>query len=163
MSRRVAYGGILLAINIILLLLTNIIPINTLFLMGLASLPISIVIMEFGPSTGIGFYIGSVILGYLVMTSKAQWLLYACTFGVYGIIKYAIERDRPIFIEMILKLLFANIVMIILSILLNAFVYIPINLISILTFQVIFIVYDYMYTSFIDYYNTKIKKIIKNL
>ena len=57
MSKKVAYGGILLGINLVLLLLINIISINTLFLMGISSLLISIIIMEFGPKTGISFYI----------------------------------------------------------------------------------------------------------
>ena len=55
MSRKIAYSGILLALNIILLILVNIIPMNTLFLLGLASLPIAIVIMEYGPKACILF------------------------------------------------------------------------------------------------------------
>ena len=55
MSRKIAYGGILLALNCIILLLVNIIPINTLFLLGLSSLPIAVVIMEYGPKAGITF------------------------------------------------------------------------------------------------------------
>ena len=82
MSRKVAYGGILLALNCILLLLVNVLPINTLFLLGLASLPISIVIMEWGPKVGVVFYIGSVLLSFIIMAQKAQWILYIFTFGI---------------------------------------------------------------------------------
>lgn len=160
MSKKVAYGGILLAINIILLLFTNILPINTLFLMGLASLPISIVIMEYGPRSGVAFYIACAVLGFIVMTSKVQWLLYVFTFGIYGLIKYIIEQDRPVYLEYVLKLLFANITLVLVYFILKAFVYIPVNLITIGLFEVAFIVYDYVYTSFIDYYNTKLKQII---
>ena len=88
MSRKIAYSGILLAINLILLLLINVIPINTLFLMGLASLPIAIIIMEYGPKSGFVFYIASVILGFIVINSKFQWVLNTFTFGIYGLIKY---------------------------------------------------------------------------
>ena len=59
MSKKISYSGILLAINIILLILINVIPMNTIFLMGLASLPISIIIMEYGPKSGFVFYIAS--------------------------------------------------------------------------------------------------------
>lgn len=161
MSKKVAYGGILLGINIILLLLINVIPINTLFLMGLASLPISIVIMEYGPRSGVAFYIACSVLSFIVMTSKTQWVLYVFTFGIYGLIKYVVEQDRPIFIEYILKLLFANIAVILVYFILRAFVYIPVNIITIGLFQVAFIVYDYVYTSFIEYYNVKLRQIIK--
>ena len=156
MSKKIAYGGILLSLNAILLILVNLIPVNTLFLLALASLPISIIIMEWGPLTGVTFYISSVILGFIVMTSKTQWLIYIFTFGIYGLIKYIIEKDRPI-----LKLLFANTMVLILYFIVREFVYVPMNIISIVIFEVVFVVYDYMYSRFIDYYNLKLKSIIK--
>ena len=69
MSKKIAYSSILLAINLILLILINIIPMNTLFLMGLASLPISIIIMEYGPKSGVIFYIASVLLGFIIINN----------------------------------------------------------------------------------------------
>lgn len=162
MSKKVAYGGILLAVNIILLLFLNIIPTNTLLIMGLASLPISIVIMEFGPKSGVAFYIASIILGFIVMTNKSHWVIYVFTFGVYGLIKYIIERDLPVYVEILLKLVFANIVLVFLYFILKPFLYIPVKLGLIAMFEVVFILYDYMYSSFIDYYNNKLKnKLIK--
>lgn len=162
MSKKVAYGGILLAVNIILLLFLNIIPTNTLLIMGLASLPISIVIMEFGPKSGVAFYIASIVLGFIVMTNKSHWVIYVFTFGVYGLIKYIIERDLPVYVEILLKLVFANIVLVFLHFILKPFLYIPVKLGLIAMFEVVFILYDYMYSSFIDYYNNKLKnKLIK--
>ena len=161
MSRKIAYGGILLSLNAILLILVNLIPINTLFLLALASLPISIIIMEWGPLSGLTFYISSTILGFIVMTSKTQWLIYIFTFGIYGLIKYIIEKDRPIFLEYILKLFFANISILMLYLILREFVYVPINIVSIAIFEIVFIIYDYMYSRFIDYYKSKLKNIIK--
>ena len=133
-SKKVAYAGILLGLNIIILLLVNIVPINTLFLLGLASLPLSVVIMEFGPKVGVVFYLGSVILGFLVMANKFQWVLYTFTFGVYGMIKYLIDRDRNIFVEYGLTLVAGNILALIAYFFVNQFVFIPINLITIVIF-----------------------------
>ena len=113
MSRKIAYGGILLALNCIILLLVNIIPINTLFLLGLSSLPIAVVIMEYGPKAGILFYIGSVLLSFMLMANKSQWILYIFTFGIYGLVKYIIEKDRSFIQEYIMKLVAANILIII--------------------------------------------------
>ena len=155
MSRKVAYGGILLALNCILLLLVNVLPINTLFLLGLASLPISIVIMEWGPKAGIVFYIGSVLLSFIIMAQKAQWILYIFTFGIYGLIKYIIERGRSFGEEYILKLLAANI-----FIILKPFVYIPVNIITVVVFEISFIVYDFVYSRFIDFYNDKLRRLV---
>lgn len=161
MSRKVAYSGILLALNIILLILVNIIPMNTLFFLGLASLPIAIVIMEYGPKAGILFYIGSVLLSFMIMANKAQWILYVFTFGIYGLVKYIIEKDRSFIQEYILKLLVANILIIFVYIILKEFVYIPINIFLILIFEISFIIYDFVYSQFIDFYNDKFRRFIK--
>lgn len=163
MSRKIAYSGILLTINIVLLMLINIIPINTLFLMGLASLPISIVIMEYGPKNGFVFYVASIVLGFVVVSNKFQWIVNALTFSIYGLIKYIIERDRPVYIEYILKLLFANIAILAVYFILKSFVYIPINIFTILAFEIAFIIYDNIYSLFIEYYNIKLKNIIKRI
>ena len=165
MSRKVAYGGILLALNCILLLLVNVLPINTLFLLGLASLPISIVIMEWGPKAGIVFYIGSVLLSFIIMAQKAQWILYIFTFGIYGLIKYIIERGRSFGEEYILKLLAANILVILMTVyrgkdILKPFVYIPVNIITVVVFEISFIVYDFVYSRFIDFYNDKLRRLV---
>ena len=155
MSRKIAYGGILLALNCIILLLVNIIPINTLFLLGLASLPIAVVIMEYGPKAGVIFYIGSVLLSFMLMANKSQWILYIFTFGIYGLVKYIIEKGRSFLQEYIMKLIAANILKI-----LKFFVYIPVNLITIIVFEITFIVYDFVYSKFIDYYNEKLRKLV---
>lgn len=161
MSRKIACSGILLSLNIILLILVNIIPINTLFLLGLASLPIAIVIMEYGPKAGILFYIGSVLLSFMIIANKAQWILYVFTFGIYGLVKYIIEEDRSFVQEYILKLLVANILIIFAYIILKGFVYIPINIFIILIFEISFIIYDFVYSQFIDFYNDKLRKFVK--
>lgn len=160
MSKKVAYSGVLLGVHTILLILINIIPMNTLFIMGISSLIISIIIMEFGPKSGVVFYLASIILSFLVINNKAQWVLYNLTFGVYGLIKYIIEQDRSIYLEYILKIIFANILLMITYFILRGFIYIPINILIIIAFQVVFMIYDSVYTKFIDYYETKIRKII---
>lgn len=161
MSRKIAYGGILLALNIIILLLVNIIPINTLFLLGLASLPIAIIIMEYGPKSGVIFYIGSVLLSFIIMANKAQWILYIFTFGIYGLIKYIIEKDRSFVQEYILKFLSANLLIMVVYLILKGFVYIPINILTVLISEIAFIVYDFVYSQFIDFYKDKLRRFVK--
>lgn len=161
MGRKIAYGGILLSLNCIILMLVNVIPINTLFLLGLASLPISIIIMEYGPKIGLIFYIGSTLLSFIIMSNKFQWILYIFTFGIYGLIKYLIEQNRNFIQEYIIKLIVGNILIIIVYLILKSFIYIPINIVSIFIFEIAFIIYDIVYSRFIDYYNDKFRKLIK--
>ena len=86
MSRKIAYSGILLAVDVLLFAMLNVLQTNTLFLLGLASLPIAVIIMNWGPKTGAVFYIASVVLGFIVISNKAHWIIYVFTFGVYGLI-----------------------------------------------------------------------------
>lgn len=161
MSRKIAYGGMLLALNCIILLLINILPINTLFLFGLSSLPIAVVIMEYGPKAGIIFYMGSFLLSFMLLANKSQWILYIFTFGIYGLVKYMIEKDRSFVKEYVLKLLSANILIIITYFILRPFIYIPVNIITIIVFEISFIIYDFVYSKFIDYYNLKLRKLVQ--
>lgn len=161
MSRKIAYGGMLLALNCIILLLINILPINTLFLFGLSSLPIAVVIMEYGPKAGVIFYMGSFLLSFMLLANKSQWILYIFTFGIYGLVKYMIEKDRSFVKEYVLKLLSANILIIITYFILKPFVYIPVNIITIIVFEISFIIYDFVYSKFIDYYNLKLRKLVQ--
>ena len=160
MSKKIAYSGILLAVDILLFFMLNVFQTNTIFILGLASLPIAIIIMNWGPKTGAIFYIASVILGFMVINNKAHWIIYVFTFGVYGLIKYLIEQERPIYVEYILKLVYANIALAIVYFIVRQFVYVPEQWYLILLFEVVFLVYDYAYSLFIDYYNQRLKNMI---
>ena len=162
MSKKIAYAGILLALNVVLFLMLNLFPTNTLFLLGLASLPISIIIMDWGPKIGATFYLASIILGFISITNKAHWIIYVFTFGIYGLIKYLIEQDRSIYLEYILKLIYANTALVVVYFIVKQFMYVPTKWYLVLLFQIVFLVYDYAYSQFIDYYNQKLKKIIKS-
>ena len=100
-------------------------------------------------------------ISFMILANKSQWILYIFTFGIYGLVKYIIEKDRSIFIEYILKLISANILIGITYFILKFFIYIPVNIITISIFEIAFIIYDYVYSIFIDYYNDKLRKIIK--
>ena len=162
MSRKIAYAGMLLAVDTVLFLMVNLFQTNTIFLLGLASLPIAVVIMNWGPKTGIAFYIASVILSFIAMANKIHWAIYTITFGIYGLVKFIIEQDRPIYVEYILKLVYANIALVILYFIAKQFVYIPEKWYFVLLFEVVFLVYDYAYSLFIDYYNKKLKRIFED-
>ena len=117
--------------------------------------------MEYGPKSGFVFYIASVILGFIVINSKFQWVLNTFTFGIYGLIKFIIEQDRPIYIEYILKLSYANITLVVLYFIIRQFIVIPQKWYLVILFEVVFLVYDYVYSLFIDYYNEKLNKYFK--
>ena len=106
MSRKIAYAGMLLAVDTVLFLMVNVFQTNTIFLLGLASLPIAIVIMN-------------------------------------------------------LKLSYANITLVVLYFIIRQFIVIPQKWYLVILFEVVFLVYDYVYSLFIDYYNEKLNKYFK--
>lgn len=172
-------GGILVALSLVLLYLTTLIPTNTLALLTLVSFMPPIALMEKGPKTALLVYICTALSSLLFMPPNIS-LLYLLFFGLYGIIKGFIERLNKPFIEIILKLLFFNSMFLIglfifkgllnislqnnLTHLLAYFSAKPLNSLSgfmILwgIMQPIFLIYDYALTLLVGYYAHLIKKI----
>ena len=161
-SKKIALGGVLLAIEAIILALINIVPTNTLFLMGIASLISSVIIREFGDKMGVLFTIASVLISFVIIADKIQWILFASSFALYGSVKGLIERKRSMLAEWIMKLVFANIVFAFLYMFTSAVTGININIFVLVPgYNVAFVVYDVVYSQFIDLYNKKLKKCIK--
>ena len=165
-SKNIAYLGVLLALNQVFIILSSIIKTNTLLLFSFAALMIGIVIVEFGAKNGVVFYIASSILGFFLTTNQVEIVTYILFFGMYSIVKYAIERAAynmkyaKIF-ELTTKLLFFNLVALCIYFLLREFAVIKLYWWLILIAEISFIVYDYAFGIFINYYITKIKPKIK--
>ena len=111
-SRDIAIGGILVALTIIVLYATSILPISTLAILTIASAIIPICIIRSNVQTSIFVYISSSLIAFFLVPINIS-LLYFIFFGVYGIVKYFIERIRKENLEIILKLVFFNIVFVI--------------------------------------------------
>lgn len=82
-TRKLAFAGLMLAVTIVCLYLGNIIESNTLFLLAGASYFVGIVYREAGAKMSLAFYVGALILGFLVTPNKFYILTYAardCTF-----------------------------------------------------------------------------------
>lgn len=161
-SKNIAYLGVLLALNQVFIILSSIIKTNTLLLFSLAALMIGIVIVEFGAKNGVLFYIASSILGFFLTTNQVEIVTYILFFGMYSIVKYAIERASysmkyaKIF-ELTTKLIFFNLVALCIYFLLREFAVIKLYWWLILIAEIAFVVYDYAFSIFINYYITKIK------
>lgn len=69
-AKKMAFLGLLLAISVVLVILSGILEFNTLFLLAAASFGIGIAIRECGLRLGLGFFIGSSILSFLIAPNK---------------------------------------------------------------------------------------------
>ncbi|NFE41144.1 hypothetical protein EXN64_04865 [Clostridium botulinum] len=165
-SSNIAKGGIFTAISFLLIYLSTILPVNKLSLLATASAIIPIAIISTNAKNGFLVYLSTSILCSIVVgISRISVIFYIVFFGLYGIIKYYIERLNKLYIEIILKFAFFNICLIVLLYIYKLF-FQGITIINkyiymyFIVAQIDFIVFDYVLTLFIFYIN---KHFIKNI
>lgn len=86
-AKKMAFGGLLLALTIVCMALGSVIETNTLFLLAAASYFVGIIIREMGMRMGLAFYLASVLLGVLLAPNK----LYVISFAAMSFYILAIE------------------------------------------------------------------------
>ena len=104
-ARNIALGGVLVALTTIVLYLAAFLPISTLAILTIASSIIPICIIRSDVQTAIFVYIASSLIAFFLVPINIS-LLYFIFFGVFGIIKFFIERLRKEKLEILFKLLF---------------------------------------------------------
>lgn len=165
-TKRLALNGILGALSVICLLLADIPPTNRISLYALSSFFISISIIENGIKAGWIFYAATCLLSFIVVPEKLGIVPYVIFFGIYGIVKFYIERLDRLVIEYILKFTYFNACMgIALWALKGLFRYelrimLPVWLL-VAAAEIVFFIYDIVYTMFINYYRNKLRALIK--
>lgn len=156
-------SGILGALAVICLFLASILPTNRLSLYALSSFFISVVIIEGGIKAGWLFYAASTLLSLILVPDKPAIIPYVIFFGIYGIIKYHIEKINRLFIEYILKFVYFNLCMAAAILLIRQVFAESVKIalpwwVIIAVFEVVFFIYDYVYSMFIAYYREKLRK-----
>lgn len=176
-AKDIALGGILVALTTIVLYATSILPISTLAILTIASALIPVCIIRSNIQTSIFVYISSSLIAFFLVPINISFL-YFVFFGIYGIIKYFIERIRKEKLEIVLKLIFFNIAFIIGFIIMQNVLGINIiaglevlmsrffdtsgrtiaSIILWIVAQPIFLIYDYAMTMIITFYMERIHK-----
>lgn len=154
-ASNVVKGGLLVALTLIILYAANFITFNTLFLLGLTSALIPLAIIISDVPTSVMVYVASAILGYLIIPDKTLWILYTVVFGPYGIVKLFIEKQRNTILEIVLKLIYFNLVIVLSFFIYKTFFMPNIELeysivIVILVGNIAFFVFDYVLTVFVN-------------
>jgi len=161
-TKKIALNGILGALAVISLLLATIMPTNRLSFYALSSFFISVAIVESGIKAGWLFYAATSLLSLIIVPEKLGLIPYVLFFGIYGIVKYYIEKLNKLIIEYVLKFIYFSICLgiaiLTVSQLFNT------GLIAkmpwwllVIALESIFFVYDFVYTLFINYYREKLK------
>lgn len=90
-AKKMAFGGMFLALTVICMFLGSIIETSTLFLLAAASFFVGIVLREFGEKTGLAFYFAGVLLGLIVAPNK----FYVASYAAMGLYILVIELVWP--------------------------------------------------------------------
>ena len=157
-AKDLALGGILTSLTVIVLFINILIPINTFAILTISSCFVPIAIIRSNVRVGIFVYIASSIIGFFLVPLDIM-IPYILYFGIYGLVKFYIEKLRNMPLEILLKLSFSNIMLILGYILFTKFIA-PINLnipiwILIILAQIAFLIFDYALTLIITFYISK--------
>ncbi|SHH69517.1 hypothetical protein [Clostridium grantii] len=157
-ASNMAKGGMITALSIILLYFSSIMPTNKLSFIVVASFLIPIAIINLNFRTSVIIYSAISLLSLFLLPLKGISILYILFFGAYGFIKFLIEKIRKVPIEIFLKLVYFNIVLVILILLYKQFFATMIDIkylttylvVSIILAQLLFMAYDYLVTLMIQ-------------
>ena len=163
-AARVATGGVLAALSLLLLYCATLLPSGRIGMVAVAGLVPAVGVISGGLGTGFLCYAATAVLGLLLVPDKGCALVYALFLGLYPMVKYLVERLRRLPIELLLKLVFFNLILVIflfgfsalLFPLLPERMHAPLPLFGL--GNVVFLIYDYGFSKLITYYASRIRK-----
>lgn len=160
-AKELTVSAALTALTIVILYLNLLLPISTISILTLASALIPVALIRGSIKSSILVYISSSLVGFFILPINII-LLYVLFFGIYGIVKYFIEKINKLPIEIILKIIFFNIILVLSIFVFNSIVAIeitklPIYLLFIVA-QPVFLIYDYALSLLISFYLDRIHK-----
>lgn len=162
---RVSLAAMFTAFTLLCLYLAYILPVGRVPLYFVSALFVTGLLVE--DMTGAAFlmYVAASLLGMLIMSPTAV-LPYILLFGHFGIAKFFMERIRDKVLAVVLKLIYWNVCMAAIYFLAYSFIApfleaLPIYVVIILA-QVIFFVFDFLYSKATNLYFNEIRsKIIR--
>ena len=114
---RIAFGGMVAALCIVLLLCTGLFPFATVALPAVAGVLMVPVVVELGVKWGYLVYIVVAAVSFFVTPEPSAMLMFVFFFGYYPVVKASIERIRKNMLEWALKFLIVNAALIVLFLL----------------------------------------------
>lgn len=108
-SRKVAFGGVIAALSLVLMLITGVIPVGTYALPAFAGILLTAIVIEFGIPWALGVYVGVSVLSFLLVSDKEAALYYTLILGIYPVLKSIFERIKVKWLSFMLKLVYFNV------------------------------------------------------
>ena len=161
-SKKIAVAGILTALSDAALFLENFFPRGKLGVYVFAGFLLSVVIMECGILFGWISFAASSLLAFLLVPEKTAVVPYFLFFGIYSLVKSHIEKLNRIVVELVLKFVFFNAALFILWKIALLFIpqrffeILPVFVIIVLL-EILFFVYDWLFSLWIQFYQEKLQ------
>ena len=159
-TRKIALTGILSAFIVIVLFLESIVPTGRLGFYVLAGFILSVVMLEAGVKWAWAAYVVTCASGLLLIPEKLN-VLYVLFFGIYAILKFHIESLRKPWLEILLKFAAFNLFLwpawsIAKGFLPSSLTEGTMVIVAGIILQVVFAIYDILFTAWIRFYFEKI-------
>ncbi len=102
-SYKIALGGLIMALSVIIMSLTTLIPIGSFAFPAIAGVLLVILSLELNKKWAFLVYIGVSLLSIFVSSDHTAIISYIVLFGYYPILKEVIEKIRKPLLEWIIK------------------------------------------------------------
>lgn len=170
---KIALGGIITALSVLLMFLTGLFPMATYALPGIAGVLLVCAVIEIGSGYAFMIYAAVSLLSIFIAPDKEAAVMYILILGYYPVVKKYIEKLNKLVIEWILKLALFNITVIAAWCIVMYVLKIPDDSMGMLgqygpyillaLGNVTFIIYDIAITGLIGMYMQKIHPFLKKL
>ena len=111
-SVKVALGGVVAALSLVLMFLCSVIPFGTFAFPTFAGMLLILIVINLGYGYAVAVYFVTAVLSFLIVTDKEAVLYYAAFLGFYPIVKSLIERIPSKVVQYIIKFALFNVCMI---------------------------------------------------
>ncbi|MHC1724050.1 MAG: hypothetical protein AB9836_12700 [Aminipila sp.] len=154
----IALGGVLLALSIVCLYVASFVPGLEITFYTISSVFVPIMMIESKGKGGWLLYIACSVLSFLILPNKVAVVPYVFFFGIYGLIKFYIEKIKNPIVQLSLKFsIFTAIILVAYNFFYHLFFGVitlkdapPIILL--VMGEVFFLFYDFILTGIINYY-----------
>lgn len=161
--RKLSLAAMLAAFTLLFLYIASIVPAGKLAMYFLSSVFISALLVEYESGLAFLMFVAVSLLSFLILPDRTRVFYYILFFGHYGIGKYYIEKIKDKVIAFVVKLLYFNAAMALMYILATKVLLadtaspLPLWALIILA-QVLFVIYDYLFSLVTQFYYTRIRK-----
>lgn len=119
--KRMTLSAMLIALGVLFLFLGSLLDVLDLSTAALASLLVVYAVLELGSAYPYAIWLGTTLLGLLLLPQKSPVIFYALFAGYYPIAKAALEKKLPRWLAWILKLAIFHVALVLFALVLKFF------------------------------------------